>query len=117
MTKKLSADVEMAILLPLDVLADKLKRIEEELRHLNLKVLNLATDRECGDLLDSIQRRAELMDETLHSIRSLVSELATRNDIPRASPDRYSGDGDADAVLEPGSSDHTPHKPPPEMDD
>jgi hypothetical protein len=117
MTKKLSVNVEMAILLPLDVLANKLNRIDEELRRLNLMVLNIELERERGDLTDSIQERVELMHETLDSIRALVSGLPARYDIPRTSAGRYANDGDAEPLLEPDSSEYTPRKRPPEVDD
>jgi hypothetical protein len=75
MTRKTSADVEMAILLPLDVAANKLLKIEEELRHLNTKVLGFEQERETGPLRDLIEARLERIHATLDSIRERLADM------------------------------------------
>jgi hypothetical protein len=75
MTENFPAHVEMTIALPLDVVANKLTRIEEELRSLNMKVLNFEQERENGDLNGLIGARLERIHNTLDSIRARLSRL------------------------------------------
>jgi hypothetical protein len=75
MTEKSSAHVELTIALPLDVVANKLWRIEKELRSLNMKVLNFEQERDSGDLNGLIGVRLARIHETLDSIRACLSHL------------------------------------------
>jgi len=75
MTENFPAQVEMILALPLDVVAAKLKRIEEELRLLNMKVLTFAQERESGGLHGLIGARLEHIHGTLDSIRARLSRL------------------------------------------
>jgi len=75
MTEKSPAHVEMTIALPLDVVANKLTRIEEELRFLNMKVLSFHQERDSGDLKRLIGARLERIHDTLDSIRASLSHL------------------------------------------
>jgi chromosome segregation ATPase len=120
MTQKTSADVEMAIVLPLDVAANKLMKIEEELRHLNTKVLSFEQERETRLLSDLIEARLERIHETLDSIRERLSDInaeiqPTSANISRASTEaaqataRQAGLADADSLWD--------RKPQPGCDD
>jgi hypothetical protein len=128
MAQKASADVEMTIVLPLDVAANKLLRIEEELRHLNMKVLNFEQERESGHLSGLIEARLERIHETLDSIRERLSDLnsniqPTREDVSRASTNdphgtaRRMGDSDADYPFELDNTEYADRKPQPDRDD
>ena len=113
MAQKASA-LEMTIVLPLDVAANKLLRIEEELRYLNVKVLSFEQERESGHLIGLIEARLERIQETLDSIRERLSDLnfdiqPTRQNISRAS--------DADSLFELDNSEYTERKPQPDRDD
>ncbi|HWW29837.1 MAG TPA: hypothetical protein VNY80_07480, partial [Steroidobacteraceae bacterium] len=63
------------IVLPLDVAHNKLIKIEEELRQLNMKVLSFGQERESGHLSDLIEPRLESLHETLDAIRERLSDL------------------------------------------
>ena len=119
---------EMTIVLPLDVAANKLLRIEEELRYLNVKILSFEQERESGHLIGLIEARLERIHETLDSIRERLSDLnsdiqPTRQDISRASTNdprataRHLGVSDADSLYELGNSEYTDRKPQPDRDD
>jgi hypothetical protein len=105
MTAKNLAHVEMSLALPLDVIAGKLMKIEQELRSLNVKALNFETERERGDLNGLIGARLERIHDALDSIRAHLSHL--QGDIQ---PARYTTDSSVE-----GSSGH--RKPRPDRDD
>jgi hypothetical protein len=118
----------MAIVLPLDVVANKLKRLEEEIRQLNMKALTFDQERECGDLKDLIEPRLERIRDTIRSIRSSLSDLSTdieptRDDISGTPPDqrhaaeRYFTEEDTETRFEREDSAHAPRKPQPDRDD
>jgi hypothetical protein len=75
MTEASSANLEMAIILPLGVVANQLMRIETHLRLLNMKALNFAKERENGRLSGLIEARLEHINEALDSIRNLVADI------------------------------------------
>jgi hypothetical protein len=75
MTQASSANLEMAIILPLGVVANQLLRIEADLRLLNMKALDFAKERENEHLAGRIATRLENINETLESIRDLVSDI------------------------------------------
>jgi|SRR5882724_3080156 len=123
MAQKPSA-LDMTIVLPLDVAANKLLRIEEELRYLNEKALSFEHERESGRLIGLIEARLERIHETLDSIRERLSDLnsdiqptrrASTND-PHATA-RHLGVSDADSLFEPDNSEYTDRKPQPDRDD
>ncbi len=127
MRASLTADVDMAIVLPLDVVASKLKRLEEELRQLNRKALTFDQERESGDLKDLIEPRLERIRDTIRSIRSSLLDLSTdieptRDDISGPPPDqphaiaRYFTDEDTETRFERENS-NTPRKPQPDRED
>lgn len=75
MTETPSTNLEMAIVLPLGVIANQLMRIEADLRLLNMKAVNLARERETGRHTGLIEARLERINEALDAIRSLVSDI------------------------------------------
>lgn len=75
MTQAFSANLEIAIVLPLGVVANQLLRIEADLRLLNMKALALAKERENGRLTGLIEAKLENITEALDSIRGLVSDI------------------------------------------
>lgn len=76
MRATLTDPVDMAIILPLDVVASKLQKLEEELRQLSLKALRFEPERERGELRDLLEPRLELIRDTMSSIRSCLSGLS-----------------------------------------
>src|ERR1700676_1518383 len=74
MTEKSDSALELAIGLPLDVVANKLMRIEADLRLLNMKALVFANDHD-GRLTGLIEARVEAIFVALDTIRSLVSDI------------------------------------------
>ena len=70
-----AANLEMAIVLPLGVIAHQLMRIEADLRLLNMKALDFANAREEGRHTGSIRERLDNINEVLDSIKGLVSDI------------------------------------------
>ena len=83
MTSKLSStDLELAIVLPLGVLAQQLMRVEAQLRLVNMKVLDLATDSDHRGSAALINAKLEHISEALDSIRTLVTDISRRKPKP-----------------------------------
>jgi len=70
------ANLEMAIALPLGVVANQLLKIEANLRLLNRKVEDFAKERDNGSLAGLIEGRLDNIDKLLDSIRCMVSNMA-----------------------------------------
>jgi hypothetical protein len=87
MTKASSANLEMAIILPLGVVANQLMKIEADLRLLNMKALDFVKEHESGSHTALIEARLENIHEALDSIRGLVSDISKHSD-RKARPDR-----------------------------
>jgi uncharacterized protein YicC (UPF0701 family) len=75
MTEASAANLEMAIALPLGVVASQLMRIEADLRLLNMKTLTVEREREGRRLTGLIETRLDNINEILDSIRGLVSDI------------------------------------------
>lgn len=75
MTETPSTNLEMAIVLPLGVIANQLMRIEADLRLLNMKAVDLARARETARHTGLIEARLERINEALDAIRTLVSDI------------------------------------------
>jgi hypothetical protein len=75
MTKAPSANIEMAIILPLGVVANQLMKIEGDLRLLNMKALDFVNEDGGGRNTGLIEARLENINEALDSIRRLVSDI------------------------------------------
>jgi hypothetical protein len=104
MPRESSSDWEIAIDLPLGVVASQLARIEEQLRLLNMKTTKLVEQRDSGRRNGAISVRLENINRALESIRDLLSELET--DLAASAPD-------PDAVFRTA----LPRKPHPDRDD
>ena len=68
---------ELAILLPLEVAANRLRAVEADLRFLSMKALDCTRQRENSGLTRQIAARLEGINDALDLIRGLVSELET----------------------------------------
>jgi hypothetical protein len=77
MTGTSAANLEMAIVLPLGVVAQQLMKIEADLRLLNMKALELAKERENGRHTSLIEATLDNIHEALDAIKSLVSDIQT----------------------------------------
>jgi hypothetical protein len=75
MTQESSANWEITIVLPLGVVDNQLRRIEEQLRIVNMKALNFGKEHENWSLRRLIAARLEHIGETLDSIARLVSDI------------------------------------------
>jgi hypothetical protein len=84
-TEKSASNPELAMGLPLDVVANRLRRIEADLRLLNMKT-GVANDGDNARLDAMIEVRIETIYEALDSIRSLVSDIGS-NRKPRSDRD------------------------------
>lgn len=76
MTESSPANPELAIVLPLGVVANQLMRIEADLRFLNMKALVFSTERDAG-LVGRIAIPIERINQALDLIRSLVADIET----------------------------------------
>jgi hypothetical protein len=77
MTEAFSANLEMAIALPLGVVANQLAKIEANLRHLNMRVGDFAKERDNGRLAGLIEGKLDNINGLLDSIRCIVSNIET----------------------------------------
>jgi len=75
MTEASSANLELAIVLPLGVVANQLMRIEAHLRLLNMKTLDFAKECCNAPFAGPIAANLEQIHETLDSIRGLVADI------------------------------------------
>jgi len=103
MTEASCENLEMAIVLPLGVVANQLGKIEVELRLLKKKSSDFAGERENSLLAGRIEARLGNIHEALDSIRDLVSGIEAHM---RLSP------RDVDTVYS-----HADRKPRPDRDD
>jgi hypothetical protein len=85
MTEASSANVELAIVLPLGVVANQLMRIEADLRSLHMKAWTYAKEREHGGQDPKIATRLEKINEALDLIRGLTKDMAADLQPPRPS--------------------------------
>jgi hypothetical protein len=130
MTKASSANLEMAIILPLGVVAHQLMKIEADLRLLNMKALDFVSEDGGGRHTGLIQSRLENIREVLDSIRGLVSNIEAdihpwSADVTRTSIKDYTSSVGAHLAMEDGSlsspdiahSKHSNRKTYPDRDD
>jgi chromosome segregation ATPase len=75
MTHTSSTNPELAIVLPLGVVANQLMKIEADLRYLNMKALVYAKERQERALTGEIAARLEKITEALDMLRDLVSDI------------------------------------------
>lgn len=77
MTETSPASAQLAILLPLEVIANRLMAIEADLRLINIRALSYAQTRESASLATQAAARLERISEALDLIRDLVAEMQT----------------------------------------
>jgi hypothetical protein len=82
MSRASASELELAIVLPLGVLAQQLMRVEAQLRLVNMKALDLSSNSEYKGSAAQINARLENINEALESIRSLVADLSRRKPQP-----------------------------------
>jgi hydroxymethylpyrimidine/phosphomethylpyrimidine kinase len=89
-----ASSVELAIALPLGVVANQLKRVESDLRFLSAKTAVLPQDRDSADMVKQVAARLEQINEALDSIRALIVDIErdlqpkTANAVGRRRDDR-----------------------------
>ncbi len=69
------ANFEMAIMLPLGVVANQLMKVEADLRFLNAKASVYSQERDCAALISQVAARLEEINEALEAIRGLVADI------------------------------------------
>jgi hypothetical protein len=67
--------LELAVALPLGVVANQLTRIEADLRFLSMKASAYVDERENGELAAKVSGGLEKINEALDLIRGLVADL------------------------------------------
>jgi hypothetical protein len=85
MTEASPANLELAIALPLGVVANQLMRIETDLRFLNMKALAYANERENGALAAKVAGGLEKINGALDLIRGLVADIEANIQPPSVS--------------------------------
>jgi hypothetical protein len=75
MTEPSPANLELAIALPLGVVANQLARIEADLRFLSMKASAYSKERESGQLAAKVSGGLEKINEVLDLIRGLVADM------------------------------------------
>ena len=82
MSRTSPSELELAIVLPLGVLAQQLMKVEAQLRLVNMKALDLSCDSDYKGSAALINAKLEHISEALESIRSLVADLSRRKPQP-----------------------------------
>ena len=85
--REASTDWEIAIDLPLGVVASQLVRIEEQLRLLNMKAADFVKQRDTERRNGAIAARLEHINRALDAIRSLMADIETDIDATRWTSD------------------------------
>jgi hypothetical protein len=75
MTEASPANLQLAIVLPLAVVANQLMRIEADLRSLNMKALVYAGERAQGGLAEQIAASLEKINDEVDLIRGLTANI------------------------------------------
>jgi hypothetical protein len=75
MTEASPSNLELALVLPLGVVANQLMRIEADLRFLNMRTLAHAQELESGSLARKIAAPLDRINEALDLIRGLVADI------------------------------------------
>jgi len=74
-TETSPANVDLALALPLSVVANQLTRIEADLRFLSMKASAHANERDSGELAAKVSGSLEKINEALDLIRGLVADM------------------------------------------
>jgi hypothetical protein len=102
MTEPPPANLELAITLPLGVVANQLTRIEADLRFLSMKAAGYANERDNGVLAAKVSGGLERISEALDLIQSLVADMQANMQsksaslTDKSSPERASRKSSAD---------------------
>jgi hypothetical protein len=102
MTEPSPANLELAIALPLGVVANQLTRIEADLRFLSMKASAYVNEHESGELAAKVSGGLEKINEALDLIRGLVADMeaiiqpTSTSLAGKATRDRASGKTSAD---------------------
>jgi len=67
--------IELAIALPLGVVANQLRKVESDLRFLTAKTSTYGQDRDAGNLAAQVAARLEQINEALENIRTLIADI------------------------------------------
>jgi hypothetical protein len=70
-----ATSVELALALPLGVVANQLRRVESDLRFLSAKSSAEADSRDNPSLTAQVAARLEQINETLEGIRALIADI------------------------------------------
>jgi hypothetical protein len=81
-TRTSSPDLELSIVLPLGALAQQLMKVEAQLRLVNMKALDVATDGEYRGSAALINAKLEHICEALDAIKGLVADISRRKPQP-----------------------------------
>jgi hypothetical protein len=76
MSEASPANFELAIVLPLGVIANQLMKLEADLRFLNAKTSKYASEPPGTAMAGQVAARIEKINEALEVIRTLVSDIA-----------------------------------------
>ena len=77
MSETSPANFELAIVLPLGVIANQLMKLAADLRFLNAKSSKYASEPQDSILAGQVAARIETINEALEAIRTLVADIAT----------------------------------------
>jgi hypothetical protein len=75
MSNSSAANVELAIVLPLGVVANQLLKMEADLRFLSAKAGLSGEERGAAGLVSQVAARLEQINETLEAIRALIAQM------------------------------------------
>ena len=105
MTPESAAEWEVAIVLPLGAVANQLRRIETQLRLLNMKALGFARERDNRAVQLQVERRLDQISEALGSVAALVSDIEADVSPSRAKVTRLALDEETSSNAERESAD------------
>jgi hypothetical protein len=88
MTAESPENAELAIVLPLGVVANQLLKIEADLRFLNMKALSLVQSQQGGELNRQIAARIEKINHALALIGGLMRDIEADSIYRKPSPHR-----------------------------
>jgi hypothetical protein len=88
MTEASIQNAELAIVLPLGVVANQLLKIEADLRFLNMKALNFQQAQQGGEINRQIAARIEAINHALSLIGGLMRDIEADSIYRKPSPNR-----------------------------
>ena len=100
MNQESDAEWEMAVVLPLGAVASQLRRIEAQLRLLNMKALDFSGQRENRAFQAQIETRLEQITDALGSVTALVADIGADIAPSRAKVPRRAIEEESEATTE-----------------